>query len=284
MSIDSGNKSALISVEELSSLIGKEKVKIFDVRGTWKTPARALKDDYLADHIPGSVFLDWTKHFIEPGVPLNLASVAPIDLANNSFESLGINSEDLVVLYDDYFHMFAGRIWWAMKYWGLSQVKVLNGGWNHWKRQNLPTSSTPEPIKKGSFQACCQDDLRTSLKDFLIKKDNSYVIDARGSANYQGKPQDLRSGHIPGSVSIPYKDLLSEETGLFLPPSHIKNLLSEIVPKWQSTPLIASCGSGYAGTVLMLAMRELGRSSSLFDESFAVWKQDPARPVEQGKS
>ena len=84
----------------------------FDVRGTWSTPARALPEEYDTAHIPGAVFLDWTQHFLEPGVAVGLASVSERTGAEAAFRDLGINEGDMVVLYDDYSHMFAGRLWW----------------------------------------------------------------------------------------------------------------------------------------------------------------------------
>ena len=117
--------SPLISADQLEDLLGEPKVKIFDIRGTWKSPARALPQDYAAGHIPGAVFLDWTAHFIDTKEEIGLASVADSDQAADSFRALGINKDDVVILYDDYHHMLAGRIWWAMHYWGFATVRVL---------------------------------------------------------------------------------------------------------------------------------------------------------------
>ena len=65
-------------------------------------------------------------------VALALASVADEAGAAQAFRALGIDGGDLVVLYDDYRHMLAGRIWWAMRLWGFAEVRVLNGGWGYW--------------------------------------------------------------------------------------------------------------------------------------------------------
>lgn len=273
--------SSLISAKDLANLIIQNKVKIFDVRGTWKSQARSLYNDYLTEHIPGAVFLDWTKYFIEQDVTLNLASVASFTGATESFIELGIHRDDLVILYDDYHHMFAGRLWWAMRYWGFKNVRVLNGGWSYWKSQGLPTSTDVPQITKGSFQPQCHSDLCISLEKFLNEKEHAYVIDARGAENYAGKPEDARSGHIPGAVNIPFKLLLDEKTGLFLSLENIQHIFNRIIPKWPTTAIISSCGSGYAGTIPLLALHNLGIESCLFDGSSAVWKQDPSRKLEQ---
>ena len=284
---DSGERAAvgrspLISAEDLAGMLGRSGVKIFDVRGTWSTPARALPEDYEAEHIQGAAFLDWTKHFLEQGVALGLASVADEARARNAFEALGIDEGDLVVLYDDYSHMQAGRIWLAMRHWGFDQVRVLNGGWTYWKSQDLPVTSEIPELKMGTFEPKIQDGLKVDLDVFLDTCEQACLIDARGSVSYAGKPDDPRTGHIPGALSVPFSSVLDPDTGLFLDSDEVARLLDEKAPKWRTKPIIVFCGSGYAATVLLLALSELDKPARLFDGSFAAWKQDPARPVEQG--
>lgn len=125
------NHSPLISAEQLAALLDDPSVKVFDVRGTWATPARALPEEYAEGHVAGAAFLDWTKHFNAQDVAIGLAPIANETEARQSFEGLGINRDDLVVLYDASSHMQAGRMWLAMRHWGFSNVRVLNGGWKY---------------------------------------------------------------------------------------------------------------------------------------------------------
>jgi len=275
------SKSALISAKELNAIIGNPHTKVFDVRGTWATPARALPESYDEGHIPGAAFLDWTKEFLEADIPTGLAPVANLEAATSSFKSLGINDGDFVVLYDDYHHMLSGRIWWAMRYWGFHNVKVLNGGWNHWVAQGLATSTQGKTPDEGSFSPKRHKDLRTSMEEFLLKKQTSCVLDGRGVKGFAGNTDDNRSGHIPGAINIPYSRVLDERTGLFQNRKALVRLFDQLAPAWCDTHIISSCGAGYAGTVLMLALLELDMDSTLFDDSFSVWKQDPSRPVER---
>ncbi len=276
--------SALLSTEQLEDLLEEQGVKVFDVRGTWTTPARALPEDYAAGHIPGAIFLDWTKHFLEQGVAPGLAAVADKAGAAQAFRALGINEGDLVVLYDDYHHMLAGRIWWAMRLWGFAEVRVLNGGWSHWSAQKKPISTEVPKTTPGTFQPRKQEGLFVSLDTFLKTKDQNCVIDGRSAEGFAGKSDDPRSGHIPGSLSVPFRAVLNADSGLFLDPQALSQLFDAEVPQWRDRPIITSCGSGYAATVIMLALIELERPSSLFDGSFAVWKQDSDRPVAQSVS
>ncbi len=201
--------SPLISAEQLSRLLHVPDVKVFDVRGTWSTPARALPEDYATGHIPGAAFLDWTEHFIAQDVAPGLADIADEDLAIRSFATLGINADDLVVLYDSSSHMQAGRIWLAMRHWGLANVRVLNGGWKHWTAQGLPVSTKPMVYAPGTFAPSLQPGLKIDLDEFLKLQDMSCVIDARGPSNFAGKPGDQRTGHIPGELITRQSSLLA---------------------------------------------------------------------------
>ncbi len=276
--------SPFISAEQLAGLLGEPTVKPFDVRGTWRTPARALPDDYAAGHIPGAFFLDWTEHFLEQGPAIGLASVADEAGAARAFEALGIDEGDLVVLYDDYHHMLAGRIWWAMRLWGFAGVRVLNGGWKSWSARGLPISDVAPPRVPGTFQPRKRDGLSVGLEAFSRTREQCCVIDARGAESFAGKPEDPRSGHIPGSMNLPYSDVLDPDSGLFLDPTAISRVFDEKAPQWRNREIVASCGSGYAATVILLALSELERAASLFDGSFALWKQDPDRPIAQSAS
>lgn len=281
MSKISGRPSPLVSADELQTLLGAPGLKLFDVRGTWKTPARPLPEDYAKGHIPGAVFLDWTRHFMEADVPPGLASISNTDGAHRAFQELGINAGDLVVLYDDYSHMQAGRIWLAMRHFGFESVRVLDGGWGHWKKKGFSISTDTAQPTEGSFEPKLQTGWKIDIDDFLCAQSNSCVIDARGPISYAGDPDDPRTGHIPGALSAPFSALLDADTGLFLGKGTLEHVLDTRAPGWRYAPVIASCGSGYAATVLLLALKEIGRNGVLFDGSFAVWKQDPTRPVEQ---
>ncbi len=271
--------SVLISAQDLLRRLGQPGVKVFDVRGKWGAPAQ--RDVYQDGHLPGAFFLDWTREFVDQDKPIHLASVAGAEVAQKSFQRLGIDPGDQVVLYDDYHHMLAARMWWAMRYWGFEHVTVLNGGWSYWVSEGLPTTvadSPPPPA--GSFKVTNPvDAFRMGLEDFVDQKDSACLFDARGERGYAGTPDDPRSGHIPGAINVPYSYVLDHRSGRFRSAPEIEAVLDTAAPGWRGERVISSCGSGYAGSVLLLALHEVGKPAQLFDGSFSVWRQDPARAV-----
>lgn len=276
--------SPLVTATELKNLLGRENIKIFDVRGRWGTPPVSDYDEYLTGHIPGAAFLDWTTQFLDPGLPIGLAPVASKAEAQQAFHDLGINQHDCVVLYDDYHHMLAGRVWWAMRYWGASNIYVLNGGWRHWVDNDYPTETELTKTARGGFEVQQQANLRVTTEDVKDRSSDSVLIDSRGPIGFSGDPSDPMSGHVPGAINLPYSWLLDEQTGLFKTPQELVDIMDETVPQWRQSLLISSCGSGYAGTVLLLALEMLGIKAPLYDGSFSEWKSSGKLPIKQGAS
>lgn len=273
--------SPLISAKELTEILHLPNIKVFDVRGKWNGDPKDAKKDYNHSHIDGAIFLDWTTHFLEQNTPITLASVTDEKAADASFKTLGISKEDTVILYDDYHHMLAGRVGWAMRYLGFSNVKILNGGWKYWQSQNLPTSDQTPITTIGSFQSKKQFDLRISLPKLIETKDDITLIDGRGTKGYLGSKEDPRSGHIPGAINIPYSTLLDLDTGLFKVTDELHKTFQTAIPSYKNTQMVSSCGSGYAGTVILTALQILGIDAPLFDNSFSVWRLDNSLAVEQ---
>ncbi len=272
----------LIDSDQLITLLNHPNVKIFDVRGQWSSPPVASIDDYQRSHIPGAIFLDWTDHFLETDIETHLAPVASRKKAQQAFVDLGINSNDTIVLYDDCHHMLAGRVWWSMRYWGFVNVKVLNGGWRYWQQNHCPTSVEIPKIDKGTYTVAEQNQLMCMISDVEQRADDVSLIDARGPVYFQGKQGDRQTGHIPGAINVPYALLLDEKTGCFKNQNSLINIFDDKLKQGINTTMIASCGSGYAATVVLLALKSMGIDAPLFDGSFSIWKHDESRPTEQG--
>ena len=99
------------------------------------------KQQYLAGHIPGAVSVNaaaWGKAFtpnadaVEWGKRLGEAG---IDLGK---PVIICGSDDM---------REAARIWWILRYWGVKDVRLLNGGWSAWQAAGGKTSSSGRPAR-----------------------------------------------------------------------------------------------------------------------------------------
>lgn len=225
--------SSLISADDLFKKLNKPNIKLFDIRGVWGTSPASIVDDYHQGHIPGACYLDWTTHFIDSSFLIDEAPVALIENVKRSFEELGISDGDEVILYDNFNHMFASRLWWALRYWGFFNVKILDGGWSNWIAKSLPVSANTDVPSRGSFLPKEQQHLRVSTSQLMEIFNETLVIDARIEDSFKGSLSDFRSGHIPSSINIPFRTLLDQNSGLFKSSDELIRIFDEKLGTWR---------------------------------------------------
>src|SRR5262245_31005299 len=106
----------LVSTEWLAANLGKPNVKIVDA--TFKMPGvlPLPKDDYLASHIPGAVFVD-VDAVSDHSSPLpHMFPTA--EQFGRDVGALGIGNDDSVVIYDAGGWVAGPRAWWMFLSFG----------------------------------------------------------------------------------------------------------------------------------------------------------------------
>ena len=108
----------------------------------------ASLEKYQRAHIPGAVGLPvhvWIKE-VEEGIHV-MGPEAFADLMGQ----LGVSDDTTVVTYDDWIGAYATRLWWVLKYYGHSNAKVLNGGWQRWVSEGRPVTFHQTVVEPGHF-------------------------------------------------------------------------------------------------------------------------------------
>ena len=163
-----------------------------------------------AGRLPGARWVDaadWAKVF---------GSGKDAEAWSRRIGDLGIDRDSKVVVYDSSSTKDAARIWWILRYWGLEDARLLNGGWTGWKAAGLPIEADQPPAPTPTaFQATAQskrlatkDQLLTALKDKSLQ-----IVDARSDAEFCGidKQKNKRAGAIPGAKHLEWIDLIDKE-------------------------------------------------------------------------
>jgi thiosulfate/3-mercaptopyruvate sulfurtransferase len=272
--------SVLVSAADL--LPNAERVVLLDVR--W-----ALGDDrgrlqYRAGHIPGAVFVDLEAELADPpSAGRGRHPLPSLQRLQSAARRWGIRRRDPVVAYDGTGGLAAARVWWLLRWGGLTDVRLLDGGLDAWTGAGGPLETgdvVPEPgdvTLTGDGMPVLAMEEAAALPDA-----GGILLDARAGERYRGEtePVDPRAGHVPGAVSAPTTDNLTGDK-TFRPRADLVARFDALGVRSGSTVGVY-CGSGVTAAHEIAALAVAGIDAALWPGSWSQWSADPARPAATG--
>lgn len=279
--------NTIVSTAWLADRLDDPDIRIVDATYHLPTAKRDTAAEFAEAHIPGAVLFDVDdiaapESKLPGGLPHMLPSPA---LFAEKVGALGIGNDSFVVCYDVYGLMSAARAWWMLRAFGHDGVAVLDGGLPAWRAEGRPLASGPATSAAARFVAHPRPRLVRGKGEILAGAAGT-VIDARARDRFEGTAPEpragLRGGHIPGSLSLPFGDLLDPAAKTLLPPEAIAARFAAAgLP--EDGPVTTSCGSGVTACVLALGLHRIGREdAAVYDGAWSEWGLPGDTPVETG--
>lgn len=241
---------------------------------------------YERGHIPGAVNVSWHSDLVD--------RVRRDIVAKNDFEALlrgaGVSGDTTVVLYGDTNNWFAAWGAWVFDIYGVSNVKLLDGGRRKWEAENRPLATAAKSYPAGSITVKDANvALRARLVDVVAaaeKKADVALVDIRSADEYSGKViapagiQELavRAGHVPGAVNVPWGEAVAAD-GTFKP---VEDLRKVYAAKGidGTKPVITYCRIGERSSHTWFALKKLlGYDVRNYDGSWTEYGNAVGVPV-----
>lgn len=276
--------SILVSPQALNDLIHQGQ-RYTLLASLWGTSEYDGAQQFQSLHIPTAQYCDTAGALA--GLPGSRDGRNPMPdpkLLQKHFETWGLRQDRPVIVYDEGRGLFAGRAWWILRWAGVKNVQILDGGFANWRRHKLPTLTGPGNISVETDQIVDpQPQMVATIED--VKAHTGLLLDAREANRFAGRREnlDLKAGHIPGAVNIPQRNFHHPDR-TWKSKEEISELFDQAgITKDNVKDAIVYSGSGNHSALALAAMELVGLTGARhYVGGWSQWSANPANPVERG--
>jgi thiosulfate/3-mercaptopyruvate sulfurtransferase len=272
----------------------RKDIKSFTAKPVYKRDKKTkkLKLVKVGGHIPGASLIDYKK--VRAKKKIGGKEVTRMLPEKKAFEDIiqkaGVNKDSTIVIvtkgesYDD--ATIATRLYWQLKYFGHTNMAILNGGMAKWLMEGKKVSSKTGQITQGDWIASKEDTsilATTSDVNDALKNKKAQLVDTRDLNQYLGtysKSYVYEKGHIPGAKLLPVELLTKHSSpATFTSADKFKIIASELNVDAEK-PAITYCNSGHLASGAWFIMSELmgNKNAKVYDGSMHQWTLEK-RPV-----
>ncbi len=282
MTEESLRRAVLVEAEELRTLLATDtRLVLLDVR--WSLADPDGHRAYSLGHLPGALFVDLERDLsASPSPEAGRHPLPDIEQLQAAARRWGIDDGDPVVVYDDSGGTSAARAWWLLRWGGVADVRILDGGLQAWLAAGGILEDGDVQVAPGDVVLSPGHMPVTDADGVADLPGHGVLLDARAEERYRGdeEPIDRRAGHVPGAVNVPTVRNLRED-------SRFKSE-TELAQQYADagvdarTDVAVYCGSGVNAAHEIAALETIGVHAALYPGSWSQWSADDDRPVATG--
>jgi thiosulfate/3-mercaptopyruvate sulfurtransferase len=215
---------------------------------------------YLAGHVPGAIHVNTDD--LETGYPeWKLLDAESLQAA---IGRMGISPDTTVVVYGDKL-IAAARVWWILKYSGVDDVRLMDGGIERWQVAGYATERQVRELPAVPFSASVLHHWLATTDEvrLAIDQNNAILADVRSDAEFVGSSSGYdyleAKGRIPRAIHLGDAD---DRSGEYQRNDGCLRTPDEVLERWQTRGLqrdatgqrfprevIFYCGGGWRSSV-----------------------------------
>ena len=246
---------------------------------------------YDTGHIPGAVKIDWTTDLNDQ----TIRDYVDRGRLQALLRTKGINNDTTIVFYGDKNNWWATYALWVLQLFGITNVKILDGGRLRWVDEGRKLSTETPSYPPGNITVGERNDarIRAFREDVLAHlKTKGQLVDVRSPEEFRGEkthmpeyPQEgcLRGGHIPGAKSVPWAKAIDPETHTFKSAADLRKLYEQdnALKKEQETIAYCRIGERSSHTWFVLTYLLGHKQVRNYDGSWTEWGNSVGVPIER---
>jgi thiosulfate/3-mercaptopyruvate sulfurtransferase len=241
------------------------------------TGQQSFKGERIENAVDTQAYDDFQSPATMEGGQRPLPEIAALQ---DKARAWGLRLESTIVIYDADRSMTAARAWWVLRWAGLPDVRVLDGGFPAWVEAGLPVTDKVAIPMPSNIALSAGHMPEIGAEEALALAVDGVLLDARIRPNYIGGRAAVGQpprGHIPHAINAPAPDNVTDY-GNFTDSETLTEMYRALGADGRK-PVGVYCGAGMSAAHSVLALASIGIDAAMYPGSWSAYVSDPTRPV-----